>query len=147
MANVDALELVSQEEGLIKSTPVEETLVRLKGIRVESMQAENGKVRIRTLDALQYIVQYLRRNLGFSVQQVRDLSSEDLNRLPEIIFAAREKKVLLLGWLPLFGWCFMGSYFLFKSRVKFLRSLDRNVFYQKDIEKILQPNRINPSYW
>lgn len=149
MANVGTLELVSQENGLIKSTPAEETLIRLAKMRAESMKAENGKIRIIAVSSLRYIVQYFRRKQGFSIKQVENLSSEDLNRLPDIILRERAKKILLLGWIPIFGWYFAGEYFLFNNRIKFLRLLgNEEVFDAKDI-----PSAINSiccgdrNYW
>lgn len=112
MVNHNMLELVNKDKDydLIGNTPIEETLIRIKQMRVESMRAENGKIRVKTLLALLYVVKYLRTGLGFSVQQVRALSTEDLNRMPDLIFAERERKVLLLGWIPIFGWIFASQY-------------------------------------
>lgn len=147
MANIDTLELVNQENGLIKSTPTEETRIKLIKMRAESIRAENGKIRNMTFNSLEYVVQYLRCKQGFSIKQVESLSSEDLNRLPEIIIAERAKKVLLLGWIPLFGWIFAGQYLLFKSNIIFLKSLDDSIFNAEDIPKAIDRACFEREYW
>src|SRR3989344_1813625 len=129
MANVDTLQLVGQDNGLIKSNPAEETLIKIAKMRSENVKASNNsRISRITNDALVYSVKYLRNRHRLSDEQIQNLSSEDLNRVPEMIFADKSKDVLLLGWIPIFGWVFAGKYFLFKSRVKFLRSLNKNLF-------------------
>ena len=138
MANVDTLELVGPEDGLIKSTPTEETLKRIAKMREANVKASNNsKISGMTRDALVYVVIYLRNNHYLSDGQIKELSSEDLNRIPELIFANRGIRVLFLGWIPIFGWVFAGKYILFKSRVKFLRSLDENIFDKANIEQAI----------
>ena len=129
MANVDTLELIGQDNDLVKSNPAEETLIKIAKMRSENVKADNNsRISRMTNDALVYSVKYLRNRHWLSDEQIQNLSSEDLNRVPEMIFADKGKKVLLLGWIPIFGWVFAGKYFLFKSRVKFLRSLNKNLF-------------------
>lgn len=139
MAKVDVLEWTSQEEGLIKSTPTEETMKRITKMKIASVRASNNsKISRMTNDALVYVVKYLRNNHYLSDDQIKELSSEDLNRIPEMIFAARWIRVLSLGWIPLFGWVFAGKYILFKRRVKLLRSLDKNIFDKVNIERAIR---------
>lgn len=139
MANVDTLELVSQENGLIKLTPAEETIKKIAQMKVVSVRASNNsKISRMSAHAFVYVVQYLRRRHYLSDDQIRNLSSEDLNRIPEMIFADRGKRALLLGWAPLFGWIFAGKYLLFKSRVKYLRQLDENMFDAANIEEAIR---------
>lgn len=139
MASVDTLELVSQENGLIKSTPTEETLKKIAKMRVESVRANNNSgISRMTAHALVYVVKYLRNKHDLSDDQIKNLSSEDLNRIPGIIIADNGKRALLLGWIPLFGWVFAGKYILFKSRVKFLKSLDENMFDKVNIEQAIR---------
>jgi hypothetical protein len=147
MASVDALELVSQEEGLIKSTPTEETMKRITKMRVASVKASNNsKISRMTRDALVYTVKYLRNRHYLSDDQIKELSSEDLNRIPGLIFADRGTRVLSFGWIPLFGWIFAGKYILFKSRVKFLRSLDENIFDKANIEQAINCSYPAPDF-
>ncbi|MEK7151711.1 MAG: hypothetical protein AAB784_03305 [Patescibacteria group bacterium] len=147
MANADTLELVRQEDGLIKSTPTEETLKKIAKMRVESVKASNNsRISRMTASALVYIVKYLRNKHYLSDDQIKNLSSEDLNRMPGIIIADRWKRTLLLGWIPLFGWVFAGKYFLFKSRVKFLKSLDENAFDKANIEQAIRRSYPSDSY-
>lgn len=147
MASVDTLELMSQENGLIKSTPAEETLKKIAQMRVVSVRASNNsKISNMTLDALVYVVKYLRHRHHLSDNQIESLSSEDLNRIPEIIFADRDKRVLLLGWIPLFGWIFAGRYLLFKSKVKYLRSLDKTIFDKSNIGQAIRLSYPPPDF-
>lgn len=139
MANVDTLELVSQDNGLIKSTPAEETLVKIVKMRAENVKANtNSRMCSRmgrmSNGVLVYCVKYLKNRHWLSNEQIYSLSSEDLNRIPEIIFAERGRKVLLWGWVPIFGWVFAGKYISFKNRVRFLRSFDKNIFDKGDIK-------------
>lgn len=142
MANIDTLELASQENGLIIPTPVEETLKKLAQMKVASIrdnvrnenQIKIGRI---TFDALVYMIKYLKHRHRLSENQIQNLSSEDLNRIPEIIFADQGKKVLLLGWIPLFGWIFASQYLIFKSRVKYLRSLDKTIFNKLNVEQTI----------
>lgn len=138
MAGVNTLELVSQENSLIKSTPAEETIKRISQMRIAGVRASNNsKISRMTCHALVYVVKYLRCRHYLSDDQIKNLSSEDLNRIPEMIFADRGKWALLLGWIPLFGWIFAGKYILFKSRVRFLKSLDENIFDKTNIEQAI----------
>lgn len=135
MATVDTLELVSQENGLVKPTPAEETIKKIAQMRVANIRAKNNsKLSQMSANALIYIVKYLRRRQYLSDDQIKNLGSEDLNRIPEMIFADRGNRVLLLGWVPIFGWIFMGQYLLFKSRVSYLRSLDETIFNKANVE-------------
>ncbi|MBI4160638.1 MAG: hypothetical protein HY506_01910 [Candidatus Yanofskybacteria bacterium] len=138
MARVCDLKLIGQEDGLVKSTPTEETMKRIAKMRIASVKARNNsKISRMTRDALVYVVKWLRNNHDLSDDQIEKLSSEDLNRMPELIFAARGIQALSIGWIPLFGWVFAGKYILFKSRVKFLRSLDENIFDKANIEQAI----------
>ncbi len=129
MAKVDTLELVSQGDNLIRSTSAEETLKKIAKMKSENIKASNNnRISRMTNDVLVYIVKYLRNRHGLSDEQIQNLSSEDLNRVPEMIFADEGRKILLFGWITIFGGIFAGGYLLFKSRVKFLRSLDKNLF-------------------
>lgn len=142
MANIDTPELMSQENGLIKPTPAEETIKKITQMRVASVRANNNSmISWITSEALVYVVKYLRHRHQLSDDQIENLSSEDLNRIPEMIFADRGKRALLLGWIPFFGWTFAGQYLLFKSRVKYLRSLDETIFDKSNIKQA-----INSSY-
>lgn len=100
-----------------------------------NVRASNN-IRITTY-ALIYVVKYLRYRCNLSDYQISNLSSEDLNRIPEMIFADRGERVLLLGWIPIFGWVFAGKYLLFKSRVKYLRSLNETIFDKSNIQKAI----------
>ncbi len=147
MANVGTLELVSEEGGLIKSTPTEETMKRIAKMRIASVKASNNsKISRMTRDALVYVVKYLRNKHYLSDDQIKELSSEDLNRIPELIFVARGIQVLSVGWIPIFGWVFAGKYILFKSRVKFLRSLDENIFDKANIEQAINCSYPAPDF-
>lgn len=138
MANVDTLELTSQSNGLIKSNPAEETLIKIAKMRSENVKASNNsKISRMTNNALVYSVKYLRNRHWLSDEQIQNLSSEDLNRVPEMIFADKGRKVLLLEWIPIFGWVFAGKYILFKSRVRFLRSLDENLFDKANTKRAI----------
>lgn len=138
MASVDTLELVSQEDGLIKSTPAEKTIKKIAQMRTANIRVRNNRNVNRMTDvALEYVVEYLRCRHYLSKEQIQNLSSEDLNRVLEMIFADKGRKVLLLGWIPIFGWVFAVKYILFKSRVKFLRSLDKNLFNTADTGRVI----------
>lgn len=142
MASVDTLELVSQENSLIKSTPAEETLIKIAKMRSENVKASNDSINNRTISIIMdyvliYSARYLKNRHHLSCQQITNLGSEDMNRVPEMIFADKGRKVLLLGWIPIFGWIFAGKYILFKSRVRFLRSLNKNFFDKADMERAI----------
>lgn len=126
MTSVDALELVSQENVLIKSTPAEETLIRLA--KIDAVRAINN-TRVITLA---YIVEYLIGRHHLLNKQIMDLSSEYLSRMPEIIFSDRRRRALLFGWIPIFGWIFAFDYIRFKTRVKFLRAINRWGSFDKE---------------
>lgn len=138
MTSVDTLELVSQDQGLIKSTPTEETIKKIIQMQVANIRANNDDLTSwMTVHTLVYVIKYLRRRYDLSDDQIINLSSEDLNRMPEIIFADRGKWILLLGWVPIFGWIFAGKYLVFKNRVKYLRSLDETIFDKDLIKQIM----------
>lgn len=117
-------------------------------MRVASVRASNNsKISRMTAHALVYVVKYLRRRHHLSDDQIKNLSSEDLNRIPEMIFADRGKRVLLLGWTPIFGWVFAGQYLLFKSRVKYLRSLDETIFDKSNVEQAINWSYPVPDFY
>ena len=147
MASVDTLELVRQEKGLIKSTPTEETMQKIKKMRIENVKAgNNSKISRMSKNALVYVVKYLRTNHYLSDSQIKELSSEDLNRIPEIIFSERKIWILSFGWIPIFGWIYAYEYISFKSRIKFLRSLDKNIFDKKNIERAIESSSPPQNY-
>lgn len=138
MASIDTPKLASQKNGLTKATPTEETLKKIDQMMAKSVRANNHtEISWMAHCALVYVVTYLKHRYNLSNDQIRNLSSEDLNRMPEIIFADQGKWVLLLGWIPIFGWFFAGRYLLFKGRVRYLRSLDETIFDKSRIEHIL----------
>ncbi len=140
MTGINALELLDQEKGLIKPTPMEETLKKIAGMRVENITTNNNSLINRSaINALLYVIRYLKKKHYLSDEQILGLTREDLNRIPEIIFAERGKRVLLLGWIPLFGWIYAVNYILFKNRIKFLRSLgeNMNIFAGVDIRSTI----------
>ena len=130
--------LTTQNNKLIKSTPLEETALKIAKMKAESLKCSDvSRIRYAMFDALVYVVKYLRHNKDISDKQINNLSSQDLNYVPEMIFAERGQRILLLGWIPIFGWIYAGKYLAFKKRVKFLRSLGGDIFDKKYIEEAI----------
>jgi hypothetical protein len=138
--DVSAPVATNQDQELIELTPLEETVQKITRIKqqnkirdLDCRVVKKGKK--RRLRAGSYIIQHLYFTEGLSRTQIKDLSTEDFNRLPEMVLARRRWKALLLGWIPIFGWVYAYRYLLFKKRMWSLESLHTNdrMFNDDDI--------------
>ena len=131
--------LDDQNNGLVKpATPTEEIAIEI-AMKIAARKRRNMKRK-----AAVYIIEYLGSCVDFSRGEVETLTLNDLNNLPELIFMKKRKRVIMFGWFPILGWVFTVRYLLFKSRVKFLRSLSENIF-DETVRKYAIEECFNPA--
>lgn len=127
---------VTTEENMVKpASPAEKTREKILNLRREDYEIANEKTIenrkwVAQEKSLKYAIRYLRWHYRLSNPQIINLPPEDYNNLPEIISAEKKLKVMLLGWIPIFGWGYAVKYILFRKRIKFLKSRNENLYYE-----------------
>ena len=151
VARPEASTVTSNGELIKASTPAEETALKIARMRADALECSNHeKIREIQTDALAYIVQYLRNSKDLSNDQIKSLGSKDLSNVPEMIFAEKRRTVLLLGWIPFFGWAFACKYLKFKFDISFLKSSEPgdDIFKGANIEKaMVRSSGVSPCYY